>query len=329
MPRGAALMPRDQSSGAGSEFLTKAQAAAYLSVSQKSIQRYIGLYNLPHYRIGRNVRFKRAELDKFMERGRQGGGWPPPSADEQLAELGRQAQVAGIHQIFKTRAEDGAYKVAVSKAFDAVPAGGLVRIMSNSLRFLLLLGPQAEMSLYIPMCAALQRDVRFQLLLLDPDSNAARTRAGVEQDMIFGEGDDRFYSSPLYKDIVATARAVARPDPADVPDRALRERVKDRDQLQVRFSSAEPTTHLVLTEDTCFVENYHTGGDSVIQSHLAGKGFPDLHCFGGFVPVLSYDKTELAGRLMDSHFEHTWSKAADGPTVEQVLARAAANGETD
>jgi excisionase family DNA binding protein len=329
MPRGVALMPRDQSFGDGGEFLTKADAAAYLSVSQKSIQRYIALYNLPHYRRGRSVRFKLADLDEFMERGRQGGGWPLPSADTPLAELGRQAQIAGIRQIFRSRAGDGAYKAAVSVALSDVPAGGLVRIMSNSLRFLLLLSPQVEPTLFTPMCAALQRDVQFQLLLLDPDSNAARTRAGVEQDMIFGEDDDRFYDSPLYKDIVATARAVAHPDTADVPDRALRERLEDRDQLQVRFSSAEPTTHLVLTADTCFVENYHTGGDSVIQSHLAGMGFPDLHCFGGFVPVLSYDKTALAGRLMESHFEHTWSKAADGPTVEHVLARAAANGDTN
>ena len=243
-----------------------------------------------------------------------------------MIELGRDARKAGIHRIFKSRVEDAAYKAAVSSALEDVESGGCVRIMSNSLRFLLLLGPKADLTLSLPMRDALKRGVQFQLLLLDPDSPAARTRASVEHGISFAEGDDRFYSTHLYADIIAATEALADPDPAAIGDDEICARLKDRKQVPVRFSKAEPTTHLVLTDELRFVENYHSGGDSEIQDSLSKEGIPDLHCFGGFMPVVLYDSASLAGRLIQSHFEHSWEAAADGPTISAVLQRATANG---
>jgi hypothetical protein len=250
----------------------------------------------------------------------------PTGSELDLTELGLHARKAGIRRIFKSRVEDAAaYKAAISSAFEDVKDDGCVRIMSNSLRFLLLVGPQADLTVSLPMRNALKRGVRFQLLLLDPDSPAARTRASVEHGVTFDENDDRFFQTYLYRDIIVAAEAFADPNIEWLGDDDIRRRLQNREQVEVRFSRAEPTTHLVLTDELRFIENYHSGGDSEIQKSLSKEGIPDLHCFGGFMPVLQYDNVCLAGRLIESHFEHSWDAAADGPTITAVLANATAN----
>lgn len=324
--------------GALEEWLTKEAAARYLSLSPKSIQRFVADRELPAYRAGRSLRIRRSDLDDFVIRSRDAEseaavvvevpqrllpiGQPdvarPQQSERELLELGRQASNAGILQIFKNRVADAAYKAEFVKAMNGVQTG-TVRIMSNSLRFLL--GPQPDMSLYIPMWDALKRDVKFELLLLDPFSDAAHTRAGVEERERFDRNDPRYYQTHLYRDIIAVARTLAEPDLNFIRDEALRKRLKDRDQVQVRFSSADPTTHLVLTDELCLVETYHTGGDDEIKRSLEHMGIPDVHCFGGFITAFLYDRSALTGRLLTTHFEHSWKQAGSGPSVEQVLAQ--------
>jgi excisionase family DNA binding protein len=51
------------------EWLTIKEAADYLKLSVPTIRKYIRLRKLPHYRHGRIVRFKRRDLDNFLELG--------------------------------------------------------------------------------------------------------------------------------------------------------------------------------------------------------------------------------------------------------------------
>lgn len=304
--------------------LTKSEAADLLRLSPRSIQRLVANREIDAYYIGKNLRLRRLDIERYLARSRVPAdaalltrGSPRAGDSIDPCDIGSQAVKAGIRRIFKSRVEDAAYKAAVSEAFGQVNDGGYIRIMSNSLRFLLIVGPEADLTLALPMRDALKRGVRFQLLLLDPDSPAARTRASVERGKAFSATDEAFYESHLYRDIITAAEAL---------DDEIRRGFRDPSQVQVRFSRAEPTTHLVLTERMCFVENYHSGGDREIQQRLSEQGIRDLHCFGGFIPVLLYDSSCLAGRLIQSHFEHSWTQAADGPDIADVLAQATANG---
>jgi hypothetical protein len=89
----------------------------------------------------------------------------------------------------------------------------------------------------------------------------------------------------------------------------------------VRFSRADPTTHLILTDELCLVENYHSGGDDEIKGRLDEMGILDVDCFGGFITALSYEATALTGRLLASHFEQSWKQAEGETTVASIIER--------
>ena len=191
--------------------------------------------------------------------------------------------------------------------------------MANSARSML--GPHADPYLYYPLWHALDNDVRVKLLLLDPTSEAARYRARIEEP----ETSDRdFPNTHLYKDAVAVARTLEDPDSDWVRVEALRQRIKDRTQVQVRYSSAEPTTYLIILGDMVFFEQYHTGGGQEIEETLLKRGLPRLYCFGGFVNVIMYERTSVTGTLLQSHFENSWERAKE-LSLEQIRSYPAAH----
>ena len=53
-----------------SDLLTRREAAAYLGVSEQTlaIWKCTGRYNLPYIKIGRLIKYKRQDLDAFIER---------------------------------------------------------------------------------------------------------------------------------------------------------------------------------------------------------------------------------------------------------------------
>jgi excisionase family DNA binding protein len=63
------------------EFLTVAEVAQKLRLSQATIRNWLDEGRLPHVRIGRRVRIVRADLDRFMELGYSGGVKPDADAD--------------------------------------------------------------------------------------------------------------------------------------------------------------------------------------------------------------------------------------------------------
>ncbi len=50
-------------------FMDRTQAAAYLGVSPGTLANWhsTGLRRIPHLKIGRNVRYRKADLDAFIE----------------------------------------------------------------------------------------------------------------------------------------------------------------------------------------------------------------------------------------------------------------------
>jgi excisionase family DNA binding protein len=62
------------------EFLTVAEVAQKLRLSQATIRNWLDEGRLPHVRIGRRVRIVRADLDRFMELRYRGGANPDADA---------------------------------------------------------------------------------------------------------------------------------------------------------------------------------------------------------------------------------------------------------
>ncbi|MEW6750597.1 MAG: helix-turn-helix domain-containing protein [Candidatus Latescibacterota bacterium] len=58
-------MPRDR-------LLTTGELATYLSCSRSTVRRLTARGELPHYRLGRMVRFRRGEVDLWLARCRAG-----------------------------------------------------------------------------------------------------------------------------------------------------------------------------------------------------------------------------------------------------------------
>lgn len=53
-----------------SELLTRREAATYLGISEQTlaIWKCTGRYNLPYIKIGRLVKYKKSDLDAFIEK---------------------------------------------------------------------------------------------------------------------------------------------------------------------------------------------------------------------------------------------------------------------
>lgn len=55
--------------------MTMQEVAEYLQCSLSTVRRWVGRGTVPHYRMGKLVRFRRAELDRWLDAYRE-GNWP-------------------------------------------------------------------------------------------------------------------------------------------------------------------------------------------------------------------------------------------------------------
>ena len=69
-----------------------ADVARYLKVSESTIRAYIAKHEIPFFRVGPLIRFRRAEIDLWIEAGRPTP--PPASDDEQPARSGSSQEPA-------------------------------------------------------------------------------------------------------------------------------------------------------------------------------------------------------------------------------------------
>lgn len=59
--------PKRTAAGPETPFLNVGEAAEYLTVSTRTLRRYVAEGRLAYYRVGRELRFKRADLDRYLE----------------------------------------------------------------------------------------------------------------------------------------------------------------------------------------------------------------------------------------------------------------------
>ena len=64
--------------------MTMQEVAEYLQCSLSTVRRWVARGKVPHYRMGKLVRFRRAELDRWLDIYRE-GDWP--RVEPQLLEV--------------------------------------------------------------------------------------------------------------------------------------------------------------------------------------------------------------------------------------------------
>ena len=210
---------------------------------------------------------------------------------------------SGIVHIFKRRWGNLKFKTELISILKKVDDGEEVLLMSNSLRDFF--GPHSDNDYLNTIFEMLKKEIKFKILLLDPTSDAAKARAQVEEkETISSNG---YESSTLFSEIKTVAEHLNNPSPDWVVNEDLRKRIKD--QIVVRFFSCDPTTHLIITNNFTFIEQYHRGGDKEIRGSLDKAGISSIDCFGGFVPVLMVENSSGFAKLLRSHFNNIWSSS--------------------
>lgn len=211
-----------------------------------------------------------------------------------------EAKKCGIVHIFESRRKDPNYKKELLTQFRSAKEKEKVLLMSNSLRDFF--GPNPDQEYIKAIFEMLRKDVKFKILLLDPVSEAAKDRALVEEkERVEKEG---YINSTLFREIKNVAERLENPS-TWVFDKKLRDRIEK--QINVRFFPYDPTTQLIITDKSMFIEQYHRGGDKTIREALEKEGIPLIDCFGGFVPVFMVKHSAFFARLMRSHFNNIWS----------------------
>lgn len=50
-----------------SNLMTFEECRTYLNVSERTLRRYVGAKEIPFYKIGRQIRFRREKIDEWLE----------------------------------------------------------------------------------------------------------------------------------------------------------------------------------------------------------------------------------------------------------------------
>jgi hypothetical protein len=145
---------------------------------------------------------------------------------------------------------------------------------------------------------ALEKKMTLYLILLDPTSDAAKHRMKIEH---WGTSIFDHTKTTLFRDLVKVL--------CDL-DEYL---VKYKGQLKIRFSMNQMPTYLILTNNHCFIENYHSGNIELLKSDIGVETIIDSFeegigrtCIGGFVPYFQYKSDTTFYRLMESHFNNSF-----------------------
>lgn len=212
---------------------------------------------------------------------------------------------AGIRGLFKNRQEDSA-KLRVSIDSAAATSESLLLL---GIAFRSLFNPSGD---YTRQIRERLDDPRIDLrvLLLDPDSSAARSRASKERGNTTIDDIRYTLNHGLPTTVQERLKRALNGRPAST--------LTHTDALhlancEVHVYSSDPAMFMMAFSDSIFVEQYHLGRPAGLR---AGS------CIGKHVPVIEYTGSAYAVTFYRGHFEELWSSSVDATprVVEQALA---------
>jgi hypothetical protein len=204
---------------------------------------------------------------------------------------------SGIRAIFKNRSEAA---VALRSAIDLAAASSS-QIDLLGIAFRSLFNPAGD---YTRQMRERLDDPRvgLRVLLLDPDSDAAKKRATKELGNTTID-DIRF---TLHNGLPATVAERIKRIQAQQAGGASDQRIN----VEVRLYDSEPVVFLMMFGGSLFCEQYHCGRPNGLR---AGS------CIGKQMPVVEYAGSAHASPFLQAHFEEMWASASD--VTSDVLAK--------
>lgn len=158
-------------------------------------------------------------------------------------------------------------------------------------------------------------NVCLRLLILDPESQAAKERSKIE----IGSTTKDDIESTINVNIVSLIETRIKHLEMDKCDVALQvlnrckkeDNISDRSisdmasktNVEVRLYEKTPITFIIGLSEDLFTEQYHLGRPRAL---VRPKG-----CIGKHVPVIQYKKDSEGYAFLKSHFDYLWSKGKD------------------
>lgn len=214
----------------------------------------------------------------------------------------------GIVQIFENRRSPD-YAEAIRNCIEPL-RGVAVKMLGISFKDWF--GENDSEHQFAKLCIdAVDRNVRFEVLLLDPTSEVAKERAEVEVGQILKD-DCEFVRSDLFQDIKKVAFWIRNKRKSQNKNHKLK-------SVEARFYHFMLSIYAIITPKYIFMEQYHNGTLGAGSS----TGSNNHTCAGGHVPVYKVDSTSTFGQLITDHFRNTW-RNSEGRTengLYEVLER--------
>lgn len=238
--------------------------------------------------------------------------------NEDSFQLLRVCRRAGIRGIFESRKadRDSLQKAVELEAEDATS----INFLGTSFRSVF--GPDQIPGTALRRCIE-SPNVKLKVLLLDPDSKAAKERAAIER----GNLTIRDIKMSLEIGIPSAMERRLRNLDQVIVDRLVKEFSSEDHSADVEFVNAigvqvrtyeyDPMINALEFPENMFVEQYHFGRPSIV---------PYGGCIGEYVPVLQYRRDSNGYRFISAHFRYLWSRSKDR-TSEMVSTAIQLYGE--
>ena len=199
----------------------------------------------------------------------------------------------GIKDVFENR-HSTEYGKAISEAFSKLQ-GGEVRMLGISFRDWFGEKDSQGRPLRFSgvMRKALEQQVRFKVLLIDPTSDIARERAVVECGAEYAN-DSKYVTSPLFDDINRVSNWIK--------DAEAVIRQKNQQPIDAHFYDFMLSIYAIITPTCTFVEQYHIGSIGGTRE----PGDESAYCLGGYVPVFMVYNSSHFGTEISDHFNKIW-----------------------
>ncbi|MBT7617774.1 MAG: hypothetical protein HN590_10880 [Calditrichaeota bacterium] len=216
----------------------------------------------------------------------------------------------GIENLFEGRKYNKSYgriRRSVNDAFENTNNLWLLGIA-----FPELLNPESASDSAAKRCLKDTR-VNVEVILLNPDSEAARRRAEIEDpDEICDEGETiRNIRSTIYNHVKIIMRArlenrygkewkiIINEFRTSMDENDFFNKIIEAIKIRIKITELDPIAFVITTDNTLFSEQYSFGRPDVMDTTAT--------CIGGYLPILQYKRSSCGYDFLKSHFNYVWN----------------------
>jgi hypothetical protein len=263
--------------------------------------------------FGRLEKSSKEMIDKFKERIEEKTSVTEEKMDRIDSKLGLSGKliVAGIVDIFPDRWDyENVYHDKIRKYLSEYAEQ--IRRDKNTEKEIWIMGIALrhffQNETYVDELAKLgELGVKFKVLLLDPESEAAKERSKIESPEVYeleylgGLTDEQrvnynlFLNTAMFRDLSGAHEYIVNRHKPWI------------EKFDIRYYKNDPSYYLIKFPDKLIVENYHYGSVKVCDTPSIKSNIPNPF-IGGRIPIFVYDSKCITYRLISNHFEQFWHR---------------------